>query len=453
MKAKALIIPRENEFSGFLRNSFYLFFMPISFDKWLLAGVLVLLFFGVWMMSWVSVFNSSEKEKNAVARQYCQQEIANFSLLTPAEQRACVTSEAAQETASLYCEYNNCNDRFLVLHVRNIIIALVAMFLVFLIPFEFWRLVAPIAFVVCIILLITVLIMPAQGGFTSKSWLQVPVIGLFQPAEAMKLALTLYAALWMEKKKSQMSTWSDGFVPFALLVIIIVGLLVLQPDFGSTAILLIIASAIFWVAGGHWVHFIVAGAGGAILGFFAYSSFEYVQRRFDTFLNPELASSQDKYQIEQSFLSIGNGGLIGANDSSQSFGFLPEIQGDMIFAAIAEKIGFIGTLLVVMLYAFIFLRGIAITQKAPDRFSMLVAAGITAWFATQSLVNMMVVTGLFPLTGITLPLLSFGGSSLLISLTALGILLKISTLTPFSHEATANRRRKRRASVSAFLRR
>lgn len=427
--------------------------MAFSFDRWLMAGVFVLLFFGVWMMSWVSVFNSSEKEKNVVALEYCRQEITNFSLLTSAEQRACLTSSEALQTADLYCEYNNCNNRFLVLHVRNIFIALFAMAIVFFVPFGFWRSIAPLAFVVGVVLLITVLIMPAQGGFTSKSWLSVPVIGLFQPAEAMKLALTLYAALWMEKKKSEMATWTDGFFPFAVLVFIIVSLLVLQPDFGSTAILLIIASSIFWIAGGHILHFILSGFIVLGLGFFAYSSFDYVQKRFDTFLHPELASSQDAYQIKQSFLSIGNGGLLGASDSSQSFGFLPEIQGDMIFAAIAEKIGFIGTVFIVLIYCFIFIRGIRIAQYAPDRFSMLVASGISAWFAAQTLVNMMVVTGLFPLTGITLPLLSFGGSSLLITLISLGILLKISTLTESTYETPSRRRGKRGASVPSFLRR
>ncbi len=404
-------------------------------------------------MSWVSVFNSSEKEKNVIAQNYCRQELPNYSLLTTAEQRACVTSPEAVQTAELYCEYNNCNNRFLSLHVRNIFIALGGMFLAFVIPFGFWRKVAPLLFISGVALLVVVLIMPAQGGFTSKSWLSIPIIGLFQPAEAMKLALTLYAALWMEKKKSEMATWGDGFFPFAALVSIIVILLIFQPDFGSTAILLLIASSIFWIAGGHVKHFVLAGGIVVGLGFFAYSSFDYVHKRFETFLNPELASEKDAYQIEQSFLSIGNGGLLGASDSSQSFGFLPEIQGDMIFAAIAEKIGFIGTLLVVMFYAFIFVRGILIAQHAPDRFSALVAAGITSWFASQSLINMMVVTGLFPLTGITLPLLSFGGSSLLISLVSFGILLKISTLTSPTHETSAGGRRKRRTYLSTLLHR
>lgn len=426
--------------------------MPVSFDRWLLVGVFILLFFGIWMMSWVSVFNSSEKERNLIAMEYCKKELPNYTLLTDAEKKSCLKSEESIKTADLYCEYNNCNNRFLVLHGRNILIALLVMTLVFFLPFGFWKWIAPLSFLLGIILLVIVLIIPAQGGFTSKSWLQMPIIGLFQPAEAMKLALILYTSLWMEKKKSEIQSLENGFFPFALLVGIIVGLLIFQPDFGSTAILLLIASSIFWIAGGRLVHFIVAGFIGIGLGFFAYS-IPYVQRRFETFLHPELASPEDAYQIEQSFLSIGNGGLLGANDSSQSFGFLPEIQGDMIFAAIAEKIGFIGTLLVVSLYAFIFFRGIIIAQKAPDRFSMLVASGISTWFASQTLINMMVVTGLFPLTGITLPLLSFGGSSLMISLASLGILLKISTLTSNSYEDSSRRRGKRRTSLSPLLHR
>lgn len=421
--------------------------MFTKIDKWLLFAVILLLFFGVWMMSWVSVFNSSEKEHNSATISYCMKQIPNYSMLSESGQsnalRICKRTDKAQEWGEVYCSLNNCNDRYFLLHIRNIFIGLGSLFIAFLFPLVFWRRVAPLVFIIGFILLVTVLILPAQGGFTAKSWLPIPVLGLFQPSESMKLALALYAALWMEKKKKEVSTFSSGFFPYLLLVGFVVFPVILQPDFGSTLILIMIASSMFWVAGGHILHFIYTGGILSFIGFVAYSSFDYIKRRFDTFLDPDSANAEDLYQIEQAHLSLGNGGVFGASDSTESFGYLPEIQGDMIFAAIGEKIGFIGMILLIGLYIFITLRGIYISSKAPDRFSMLVAIGITAWFASQSLVNMMVVTGLFPLTGITLPLLSYGGTSMLITLFSIGILLRISA----SKDDTSlhrNRRKKRK---------
>lgn len=419
-------------------------------DKWLLLAVMLLLFFGVWMMSWVSVFNSYEKEQQSVARSFCQVQIPEFSHLTTSEKNQCLNSEVVQREVEIYCSHNNCNDLYFLRHVRNIFIALAGMAIAFLFPMSFWRYTAPLWFILGLILLIVVLILPAQGGFSAKSWLPVPVLGLFQPSEAMKLALALYAALWMEKKKDTVQTLASGFVPYVILIGLVVFPVILQPDFGSTFILISIASAMFWVAGGHILHFLYAGGIVSLIGVIAYSSFDYIKRRFDTFFDPTSAKEADRYQIEQAHLSLGNGQVFGAKDSTESFGFLPEIQGDMIFAAIGEKIGFMGMLFVIGLYLFITLRGIRIATHAPDRFSMLVAIGITSWFASQSLVNMMVVTGLFPLTGITLPLLSYGGTSMLITLAGIGILLKISIL---SHEENATtltrRRRKRRTHLSS----
>ncbi len=424
-------------------------------DKWLLFAVILLLLFGVWMMSWVSVFNSSEKEHNSATISYCVKQIPHYATLSDEKQksamRICKRTDKAKEWADVYCSLNNCNDRFFLLHIRNVFIALFGLVIAFLFPISFWRRIAPLAFIIGFILLVVVLILPAQGGFTAKSWLSIPVFGLFQPSEAMKLALALYGALWMEKKKKEVSTFASGFFPYLLLVGFVVFPVMLQPDFGSTLILIIIASAMFWVAGGHILHFIYSAGILSFIGFIAYSSFEYIQKRVDTFLNPELASAEDIYQIEQAHLSLGNGGIFGASDSTESFGFLPEIQGDMIFAAIGEKIGFFGMILIIGLYLFITLRGIRIAARAPDRFSMLIAIGIISWFASQTLINMMVVTGLFPLTGITLPLLSYGGTSMLITLFAMGILLRISTAN--GPQSVYKKRRNKQRFLSRYHRR
>jgi len=421
-------------------------------DKLLLIGVLLLILIGVWMMSWVSVFNSSEKEHLSASRSYCVAQISNYEFLSNSVQKkelqSCMKTPSAKEASEFYCSINNCNDRYFKLHIRNIFIALFGMCIAFLIPTFFWRKMAPLIFLIGVILLIVVLVMPAQGGFTAKSWLPIPVLGLFQPSEAMKLGLAFYAALWISKKESTISTFHGGFLPYLMIVAFAVGPVMLQPDYGSSIILMAIASSIFFIGGASIMHMlltlgIIFGMGGV-----AYVSFDYIQTRFDTFLNPELASSKDSYQIDQAYISLGNGGLTGSSNTTESFGFLPEIQGDMIFAATGEYWGFLGMFLLIGIYIFITIRGIKIAQNVESKFEKLLATGIISWFSAQALVNMMVVTGLFPLTGITLPLLSYGGTSMLITLSAIGILLKISaSIYEKENKAIVNRRRKRRAFI------
>jgi cell division protein FtsW len=421
-------------------------------DKLLLIGVLFLLLIGIWMMSWVSVFNANEKEHYFAAKSYCISQIPNYNSLSKVAQKknitACLKTSDAKEASEFFCSINNCNDMYFKLHIRNIIIALVGMFVAFLIPIWFWRRMAPLIFIIGFILLIIVLIIPAQGGFTAKSWLPIPVLGLFQPSEAMKLALAFYAALWISKKESTIATLEGGFLPYLLIVALAIGPVMLQPDYGSSIILMAIASSMFFIGGASLMHMGLTIGIIITMGGIAYSSFEYIQKRFDTFLHPELANAKDSYQIDQAHISLGNGGFFGSDNTTESFGFLPEIQGDMIFAATGEYWGFLGMLFLVGIYIFITIRGINIAKNAKTKFSKLLATGIISWFAAQTLVNMMVVTGLFPLTGITLPLLSYGGTSMLITLSALGILLKISaSLHEKENEAIVNRRRKRRTFI------
>jgi len=416
-------------------------------DKWLFFAVVLLLGIGIWMMSWVSVFDSQKKEKNVIAQSFCETQLSENSSVQAFN--TCMQSKITEREVEIYCSHNNCNDRFFIKHVLGVLIALIGMGIIFFFPLGFWKKTAPLWFLIGIGLLITVLINPAKGDFTANSWLNLPGLPTFQPSEAMKLALALYAGLWMEKKKNEIESLSNGFVPYFILIAMVVTPVIMQPDFGSSLILIAIASGMFWVAGGRVLHFLYTGGIVLVIGLIAYSSIDYVRGRFNTFLNIENKEDfGDGYQLEQAHLSIGNGQWFGHSDATQSFGHLPEIKGDMIFAAIAEKVGFIGMIIVIGIYIFITLRGIGIARSAPDRFSMLVATGITTWFATQSLVNMMVVTGLFPLTGITLPLLSYGGTSLLVTLSGIGILLHISTLS-YDHisSSSSGGRRKRRTHL------
>ncbi len=421
-------------------------------DKFLLMGIVFILLVGVWMMSWVSVYNSSKKEHELAKHSYCIAQIPNYNTLPVKVQRykvrQCVNSSEAKEAADFFCSLNNCNDRYFNLHVRNIVIGLLAMFFAFVIPISFWRNASLPIFILGIVLLITVLIIPAEGNFTAKSWLSIPVFGLFQPSEAMKLGLIFYASLWISKKQSTIATFMGGFVPYFILVALSVVPVMLQPDFGSSLILMAISFTLFFIGGASIVHIGVIIFILLLLGIGAYHLLDYVQKRFDTFFSPEKVDSAARYQIDQAHISLGNGGLIGSSNTTESFGFLPEIQGDMIFAATGEYWGFLGMLLLVGVYIFITIRGIYIAKAAETQFEKLVALGITVWFASQSLINMMVVTGLFPLTGITLPLLSYGGTSMVITLISMGILLRISaSVHEEKNKTITHRRRKRRAFV------
>ncbi|MEI7510872.1 MAG: putative peptidoglycan glycosyltransferase FtsW [Candidatus Peregrinibacteria bacterium] len=411
------------------------------FDFWLLGGLCLLLLFGVWMMSSVSVFNSYAKEVSRISQDFCKKSDTNTPDCRAKEGRA---------YAEFWCEQNNCNARYLTSQIRNIFAGFGGLFIAFFIPILWWRFFSVFLYAIGMFLLIYTLIKPLQGeGFSANNWISIFGVS-FQGVEFMKFALIFYFSLWMEKKEQEVQTLESGFFPFTILIALTALPVMAQPDFGGSIILISIAVAIFFVAGGRILHLMYSGGLGIISLVLAGIFSGHVRDRLATFIDLSKASEAARHQIEQSFLSIGNGGLFGAGNSTQSFGFLPEIQGDMIFAAVSEQMGFIGMIVVIALYFFIAYRGIRIASNAPDRFSALVATGITAWFISQSVVNMFVVTGLFPVTGITLPFVSYGGSSMLMSLTSMGVLLHISSL---SHESPSRRGGNWWASFSRHSRR
>jgi cell division protein FtsW len=416
--------------------------LKIPFDIGLFFTSIVLLFFGIWVMSSVSVYSSYTKSIDKISEEYCNQN---------APDNPVCFREEGQKFAVKWCEEQNCNSLYFVRQGQYILIGLIAMIIVFLLPIEIWRTFSVIIFAFAFFLVLLVFTrFGAEFGY-ARSWLEIPVFGSFQPAELMKLGLLLYLSLWMEKREKDVRGFQTGFLPFIILIFVATLPVMLQPDFGSTFILISIAVSIFFVAGGRILHLIYAGGLVFLLIGIASFFFGYIRERLLTFLDHSKVTEAASHQIQQSYLSIGSGGWFGSSESTQSFGYLPEIQGDMIFSAVAEQLGFFGVLFVLSLFFYFAYRGVKIAQAAPDRFSMLVATGITAWITMQSLVNIFVVSGIFPLTGITLPFFSFGGSSMLMTLFSIGILLKISSL---SHSNSSySGRRHRGASFSSSLRR
>lgn len=313
-------------------------------------------------------------------------------------------------------------------------------------PLKFWKKAALPLFIITILLLFA-LFLPGIGANygTSTSWINLPFLPSVQPAEMAKLGLIFYLAVWMEKRQELVRSFQYGFIPFTILLSTVVILLAMQPDFGSVLVIAVIAASMFFAAGGSPLHIFAGGLLAAAIAYPIIMSKEYIRNRFLTFLNPELDPLNIGFQIKQALIAIGSGGVfgVGFGKSIQKFGYLPEVQGDTIFAATAEELGFIRIAILVLAYGIIAYRGYLIAGNAKDRFSMLIATGITSWFAFQAIINMGVNLALLPLTGLTLPFISYGGSSLMVNMLGAGILLNISRYAEVGTNF-ANRRRIRR---------
>jgi len=347
------------------------------------------------------------------------------------------------------------NSFYLWRHFWRAAISIPVWILAIYFPLKFWKASALPFFIVTILLLIA-LFLPGVGANygTSTSWINLPFLPSVQPAEMAKLGLIFYLAVWMEKRQELVRSFQYGFIPFTILLSMIVILLAMQPDFGSVLVISTIAVTMFFAAGGSIFHIGGGALFAAILAYPIIMSKEYIRNRFLTFLNPELDPLNIGFQIKQALIAIGSGGVfgVGFGKSIQKFGYLPEVQGDTIFAAAAEELGFIRIAFLVLAYAIIAYRGYIIASNAKDRFSMLVAVGITSWFTFQAIINMGVNLAILPLTGLTLPFVSYGGSSLIVNMLGAGILLNISRYAE-GKTYFANRRRIRRTHHSQSRRR
>ena len=314
------------------------------------------------------------------------------------------------------------------------------------IPYHVWERLAPPLFFGSLLLLLAVFLPGVGADYgTSRSWIDVGPISL-QPSEFVKLTLILYLAVWLQKREQLVQTLQEGFYPFAILLTITTFLLALQPDFGSVLVLGCIAVTMFFIAGGNAAHILVGGTLAGALSIPMILSKSYVRDRFLAFLkadDPALAEGIG-FQIKQALIAVGSGRFFGQGygKSIQKFGYLPEVQSDMIFAAMGEELGFFRLCIILLLYSTLVVRGLRIARHAPDRFGLLVASGISIWIAFQTIINIGGNLSLMPLTGITLPLISYGGSSQLSLLAAIGILLNIS-----AHASSETSRSQRHARI------
>jgi len=253
----------------------------------------------------------------------------------------------------------------------------------------------------------------------ARRWL---VIGNFnfQPAELAKFAFILWSAAFLSMKKK--------LLPFLTVLILLSGLIMLEPDLGTTVIILGVGLMIYFLSGAPLWQFCLLALLAVLSGLGLIFSSSYRKDRLLTFLNPTRDPLGASYHIRQILIALGSGGIfgLGLGQSRQKYEYLPEAATDSIFAVIAEETGFIGGALIILAFLFLIWRGLKIAQHAPDEFGRLLAAGITTWLGFQAFINLAAMVALVPLTGLPLPFISYGGSSLVLNLTAAGILLNIS---------------------------
>lgn len=331
-------------------------------------------------------------------------------------------------SSSIWASYKF-NDPYKYLKSQAIFL-LLSYFLIYIIskiPYQTYKKYSNKILLICLILLILVLI-PGIGTIRngSRSWFGLGPFGI-QPSEFTKLGLLIFTAKYLSSNK--MKDIKTSVLPILLVVFVIFGLIMLEPDFGTGIIIVMGVISLLFISGVNMNFFIKIGILGLIGIVILVIIAPYRMERITSFLNPWSDPLGSGFQIIQSLYAIGPGGLLGMGlgNSIQKHFYLPEPQTDFIFSIISEELGFAGILIVSILFITIIYRGIRISLKQEDNFGKYLAYGISFSLAFQTILNLMVVTGLIPVTGVTLPFLSYGGSSLIISMISIGILLNISS--------------------------
>jgi cell division protein FtsW len=332
------------------------------------------------------------------------------------------------------------------------VLGIFSMFVIMNIPSDFLRKWFKPFFIVVVIMLVMVLFTEKVNG--ARSWFGIGIgsrsIGV-QPTEFAKLAVILYLAALISKKGDKFRDFHKGLLPVLLIVGLVAGLIMLQPDLGSCMILIICALTVIVTGGANLKHLFTAGAilggiaslflGGYLLALHASGGeYGYRMHRILSFLDPWADPLDSGYNLIQSWYALAHGGITGAGfgQSIQKLHYLPYPYNDFIFAVIGEELGFIGILLFLLVYIAFLWRGLIISLRSPHTFGTLAGAGVVGMIASQALINIGGVTGAIPITGVTLPLISYGGTSLLVTLASIGILLSISRDTHREHQTKKN---------------
>lgn len=307
-----------------------------------------------------------------------------------------------------------------------------ALFIGTYIPFNWYKKYAYIFFGLALFLTVLVFVpVLSQYHGGANRWINIGGLSL-QPSEMLKFTFVLVVALWCTKYRNLFKDWRYGFLPYTLSVIIISIILLAQPDFGTYFIIMTASFITFFIGGARKRHIqtlIIAGLLGAII---LITLRPYMLERVKTLFNNTHDPRGSSWQLNQALIALGSGGITGRGlgQSVQKFNYLPEPIGDSIFAVLGEEVGFLGTLCLIILYGIVGARGYRIFKETPDQFGRLLAVGIVSIILAQATLNISSMLGLLPLTGVPLPLVSHGGTALMVTLFELGVLLNISKSIP-----------------------
>ncbi len=335
----------------------------------------------------------------------------------------------SSSTAVSLAKTNGQTDTYYIIaHLKRLIIGIVALGFFMVFDYRKLKFLAPFLIVIAITLLVYTKVWYWINGISTPGrWLFLGSFSL-QTSDIARIALIIYLAAFMAKKKHQIHDFYTGFFPPLLISAILVGLIMVQPDFSTAIMLCIIGTMMMFIGGARYVQLTAAGLAAALVTIPLMLSVPYSRSRIMTWLGGNEDVVDTGYQITQSLISLGNGGIfgMGLGNSIAKNQFLPTPHTDFILAIIGEEIGLIGTLVLITLFLVIFQRGIKIAKESNDPFGILLALGLSFSIILYAFVNAAVVTNIFPVTGLPMPLVSYGGSSALTNLIALGILLNIS---------------------------
>jgi cell division protein FtsW len=334
-------------------------------------------------------------------------------------------------SASFVVAHNDFGDDtyFLTRHLGWLALGLVGMVLTARMDYHVWNRVAAPLYALTLVLLAVVLL-PGLGttSYGASRWLSLGPLPSFQPSELAKLAMIVYLASWITRVGEDINKLTFGTIPFVIILALSAGLVLVEPDLGTAVVLVLTAALVFLVAGANLLHAML----GAVVACFGLVNFVinagYKADRIEAFLDPWADPEGIGWHTTQTLLALGSGGLagLGLGAGRQKYYWVPNAHTDSIYAIVGEEIGFIGTLLVLLLFLFIAWRGLTIACGARDMLGRTLAAGATLLIVSQAMLNMAVVSHVVPNTGVPLPFLSYGGSAMIVSMVAAGIILSVS---------------------------
>ncbi|MEK7113611.1 MAG: putative peptidoglycan glycosyltransferase FtsW [Patescibacteria group bacterium] len=334
-------------------------------------------------------------------------------------------------SASLGILAKNANTFYAVLFSQLVLglgLGSLGLYVALKIDYKFWRKYSLYVFLVGILATAAVFV-PNLGWehLGAERWLKIGPVS-FQPVEILKFGFVIYFAAWLSLVKNKVQDFRYRILPLFVMLAVIAGILFNQPDTKSFILITITGICMLFISGVSLKYITLIGVSSIfVLGSLVFFT-PYLQQRVKTFLDPSSDPQGSSYQIQQSLIAIGSGGVFGRGygQSIQKFNYLPEPQGDSIFAVLGEELGFVGGSIIIILYLLFLLQGIRIANNSPDLFSRLLVSGIVILIVAQSFMNIASVTGVFPLTGVPLVFVSHGGTSLMVYLIAIGIVLNVS---------------------------